>query len=217
MSEPNPTREPNSDRAESPSPGRKRAREEEVFRAAARVFRRRGYHAARIQDVADELGMHKGSLYYYISSKEDLLRGMVEEPLRRMIAAARDILATRHSPEQKLALVVETHLRQFQENKDSWGVFLREDHELLSRGGGCDVRDLAREYQTVWHELLQEGIDSGDFAPDLDQGVVIKAIIGMCDGTYTWFRPEGRYPIQEIARIFADFALHGVRQRAERA
>src|SRR3954454_2602664 len=55
-----------------------RKRDEEVMDAAARVFARRGYADASVQDVADELGILKGSLYHYIKMKEDLLFWLLE-------------------------------------------------------------------------------------------------------------------------------------------
>ena len=195
------------------SDARKLGRRQEIFAAAARVFHRKGYHGTRIQDVAEELGMQKGSLYYYISSKEDLLRGLVEGPIQQMIDDARDVLATRHGAARKLAMVIESHLRCFQEHKDVWGIFLKEDLDLLNRNAACDVRRLARQYHNLWEQLLRTGMQNGEFDPELEPRVVVKAIIGMCDGTYTWFRPDGAFPIQEIARIFAGFALKGVEAR----
>jgi AcrR family transcriptional regulator len=191
----------------------RKAREAEIYQAAARVFRRKGYHAARIQDVADALGMHKGSLYYYISSKEDLLRGLVEGPMQRMVEATREILATRHDPAQKLTRVIEMHLRHFQEAKDFFGIFLREDLDFLDANAETDLRGLVRTYDALWDEVLCEGVEAGVFDAEMEVPVVRKAIIGMCNGTYTWFRADGPYPIQEIARQFAAFALNGLRPR----
>src|SRR3954463_4495580 len=59
--------------------GRQRRREQEVLDAAARVFHERGYTDATVQHVADELGILKGSLYYYIETKEDLLFRLLEQ------------------------------------------------------------------------------------------------------------------------------------------
>src|ERR1044072_692841 len=56
----------------------KKERDDEVLDAAARVFARRGYADASVQDVADELGILKGSLYHYIKMKEDLLFWLLE-------------------------------------------------------------------------------------------------------------------------------------------
>ncbi|NBB72906.1 MAG: TetR family transcriptional regulator [Bacteroidetes bacterium] len=186
------------------------ARKTEILRTAAGVFREKGFHGARIQDVADRLGMQKGSLYYYISSKEDLLRGLVEEPIRAMNQEVRELLDTGYAPAQKLARVIELHLRYFQEHRDIFGIFLREDIELLDQTSDSDLRALLRTYEDYWDELLQEGIADGVFREDIDRSVITKAVIGMCNGTFTWFNPDGRYPIQEIARLLADFALRGV-------
>src|ERR1700733_12619467 len=58
---------------------RARGREREVLEAGAEVFARKGYAAATVQDVADALGILKGSLYYYIKTKEDLLYSVMVE------------------------------------------------------------------------------------------------------------------------------------------
>src|SRR3954463_2074393 len=75
MSERTQTRKP---RSTSRARGAKK-RDVEVLDAAARVFARRGYSDASVQDVADELGILKGSLYHYIDTKEDLLYRLLQE------------------------------------------------------------------------------------------------------------------------------------------
>ena len=70
-----------------PGPGSlngNRARDREVIEAAVKIFWEKGYANASVQDVADALGMLKGSLYYYIDSKERLAR----EDLRRLARRA---------------------------------------------------------------------------------------------------------------------------------
>ncbi len=192
------------------SPIRRQAREKEILEAAARVFRSKGYHAARIQDVAEAVGMQKGSLYYYISTKEDLLRGLVEGPLQAMNDTTRAILATGHRPAQKLERVIENHLRLLQEHRDTIGIFLREDLSLLDEASDRDLRALAREYEDLLEALLREGVAQGVFAAALDPRITVKALVGMCNGTYAWFRPGGRYTLPEIARRLSDLVLHGL-------
>lgn len=186
------------------------ARKDEILRAAARVFRRKGYYASRIQDVADEVGMHKGSLYYYIATKEDLLRGLVEGPMEGLVRAAQDVMATRHDPEQKLARLVELHLRSFQAHKDTFGIFLREDIDLLDRASDASVRTLVRAYDEVWLQLLREGAEAGVFHTEVDPRVAVKALVGLCNSTYTWFRAGGAYSIDEVARQFTLLILGGL-------
>jgi AcrR family transcriptional regulator len=194
-----------------------KARTAEILHAAARVFHEKGFHAARIQDVADELGMQKGSLYHYISTKQDLLKGLVEGAMQRLIAELRGISGTGHSARQKLAMAIEAHLRLTQEDREIWGILQREDLDLLNRSSTSDIRGMTKEYESIWADMMTLGIESGEFDPDLDRRVVVQAILGMCNATGVWFRPDGRLPIQEVARIFSEVVLRGVvRPHAER-
>jgi AcrR family transcriptional regulator len=187
-----------------------KARNAEILQAAARVFRQKGFHAARMQDVADELGMQKGSLYHYISTKQDLLKGLVEGALQRMIAETRSIVETGHPARQKLAMAIEAHLRITQEDRDIWGIIQREDLEFLNRNSPADIRVLVKEYESMWDRVIGEGVESGEFVDSLDPRVVVQAMLGMCTGFLRWFRPEGRLPLQEVARVFSEITLRGV-------
>jgi AcrR family transcriptional regulator len=187
-----------------------KARTTEILQAAARVFHEKGFHAARIQDVADELGMQKGSLYHYISTKQDLLKGLVEGAMQRLIAELRGISGTGHSAHQKLAMAIEAHLRLTQEDREIWGILRRENLDLLNRGSQSDIRGMIKEYESIWDDLVNLGVESNEFDPDLDGRVVVQAILGMCNATGVWFRPDGRLPIQEVARVFSEIVLRGV-------
>jgi AcrR family transcriptional regulator len=191
-----------------------KARNAEILQAAARVFGRKGFHAARIQDIADEVGMQKGSLYHYISTKEDLLHGLVEGALERMIDETRAILGTGHNARQKLAMAIEVQLRKTQEERDIWGILQREDLDLLNRNSPADIHKLIKDYEGLWARILKQGVDGGELDPELDRRIVVQALLGMCRSVHVWFRPEGRLPIQEVARILAEIALRGVQRPA---
>jgi AcrR family transcriptional regulator len=192
-----------------------KARNAEILQTAARVFRQKGFHATRIQDIADELGMRKGSLYHYISSKEDLVQGLVAGVLERMIEETSSILATGHSARRKLAMAIEAHLRLTLEDRDVWGILMRENLELLNRNSPADIRVLVKHYESLWDRLVAEGVDAGEFDPNLDQRVIVQALLALCTGFLDWFKPDGRLPVQEVARIFAEMSLRGIQLPVE--
>src|ERR1700742_4859609 len=64
----------------------RRNRSQDVLEAAVRVFHKKGYASASIQDIADEVGVLKGSLYHYIDSKEDLLARLFEDSAEHFLA-----------------------------------------------------------------------------------------------------------------------------------
>src|ERR1700755_2876691 len=64
----------------------RRNRSQDVLEAAVRVFHKKGYASSSIQDIADEVGVLKGSLYHYIDSKEDLLARLFEDSAGQFLA-----------------------------------------------------------------------------------------------------------------------------------
>ena len=188
------------------------AKKKEILQAAARVIRTKGYHATRIQDIADALQMQKGSLYYYISTKEDLLKGLVEDILEQSVELLGNIQDTKHKPSEKIRLCVESHLRLFHNNIDAFGILLTEDMHLINKTSEKDAFKLLRDYETGWLNIFNEGIKSGEFNAKNDYKIVVKGILGMLNWTYRWYHVKAGMPIEEVSRIFAGLILNGVKK-----
>lgn len=184
----------------------------EILKAAARVFRLKGYHGTRIQDIADALEMQKGSLYYYISTKEDLLRGLVEDIVEKSVELSDNIRNTEHKPADKVRLCMESHLRLFHENIDAFGVFISENPELINKTSKKDFFGLIKKYEKGWQQLFAEGVKSGDFRSDVDYKIIVKGGPGMLNSTYRWYRINEGYSVEEVAAIFSDMVLKGVKK-----
>ncbi|MGB1253869.1 MAG: TetR/AcrR family transcriptional regulator [Candidatus Promineifilaceae bacterium] len=193
-----------------PTPSRKKSRQDDVYEAAARLFAEKGYHATRIQDIADELGMLKGSLYYYFNSKEDLLIKITEGHIGRIYHAIKAIVETGYPSRQKLMLAIDEHLRMFLEHVHVYTIFARENLEGIDPKLAQLVRDMNRTYQELWMQILQEGIDSGEFRPDLNPHLMMRAILAMCNYTSAWYQPSGDISVRELARQFANLIMAGV-------
>ncbi|MCK5379808.1 MAG: hypothetical protein KAJ78_10405, partial [Acidobacteria bacterium] len=146
--------------------------------------------------------------------KEDLIKGLVAGALEGMIEETTSIAATGHSARQKVAMAIEAHLRRTIDDRETWGILLREDLELLNRNSPADIRVLVKQYESLWDRIVAEGVDSGDFDPNLDQRVAVQALLAMCTGFLKWFNPDGRLPVQEVARLYAEFALRGIQNPA---
>lgn len=184
----------------------------EILRAAARVFRTKGYHAARIQDIADALNMQKGSLYYYIETKEDLLKGLVEDILEQSVELLSNIQDTTHSPAEKVKLCITSHMRLFHNNIDAFGVFISEDLHFINKNSEKDIFLLMRNYEKGWNDIFEEGMQSGQFRKDVNYRMVVKGILGMLNWSYRWYHVKEGYTIEQVADIFADLILNGVKK-----
>ena len=190
--------------------GRKATERETAIRAAAlRIFRRKGYHATSVREIADAAGLNKGSLYYYISSKEELLvrlfEGRAEQVLRDIDAAASGLTTA----SGRLRAIVRTYVLGVLRNLDSVHVYLREEHSLPP-AALQQVRREQRAMRDRIERLIGEGMRRGEFA-ERDPKLATLAILGTCTWVHRWYRPGGRLADTEIADDFAERALRMLR------
>src|SRR5256714_8911984 len=88
-----------------------RERGEQVYAAALRLFREKGYHATSMQDIAAAVGLYKGSLYHYIGGKEDLLIQVFERGMGALLTDVERIAGdTGLSPTAQLRRVIQAHV-----------------------------------------------------------------------------------------------------------
>ena len=90
----------------------------EIVDAAASLFHQKGFVATSLEDIAGEVGMYKGSLYHYITSKEDLLTAVVREPADQILADVRDLAGQDLSSSEKVRRLTRSLLRVLEENRE---------------------------------------------------------------------------------------------------
>jgi len=188
--------------------GRDSTREGEILTAAARIFREKGYHGTSVQDIAEAVGLLKGSLYHYIRSKEQLLARLFEGSLAGTIDELESIAARSGSPTDRLRDMVRVYVMSVTANLDAVGIYLREWRSLpapeLAR-----VRARRRAMRRLFEDVIAEGIKRRELSV-ADPKIAALAIIGMCNWTYEWYRPRGRLPPTALADELADRAVASV-------
>lgn len=173
-----------------------------------RVFRERGYHAASMQEIADAVGMQKGSLYYYISGKQELLFMILERAIDTITARIDSIYRSGLPPREKLWQAIVSHVEVVSQRMDMLTILLRERH-ALTQSQQAVIDEKSNNYERLFQKILSEGVRSGDFRP-MDTKIVSFGILGMCNWLYTWYKPQGRLGPREIGEIFAGMVFDGV-------
>jgi TetR/AcrR family transcriptional regulator, cholesterol catabolism regulator len=182
---------------------------DDIVSAAAKVFRTKGYHAATVRDIADAVGILKGSLYHHFDSKEDLLYLVVKEPIAQMYRTIADIAATEGSATEKLRRAILAHLEAFDRHYPHLFVYLRE-RESVKRRFREMIGFSPKEYERCWQRIIREGVDNGEFRQDLDIQVASYGLLGMLNWLYKWYDPQGRLSVQQVAEQFTALALAGL-------
>ena len=182
---------------------------DDIVSAAAKVFRTKGYHAATVRDIADEVGLLKGSLYHHFDSKEELLYLVVKEPIAQMYRTMADIAAADGRASDKLRRAICAHLEAFDRHYPHLFVYLRE-REAVKRRFREMIGFSPKDYERCWQQILREGIENGEFRPDLDIQVASYGLLGMLNWLYKWYDHQGRLSVREVAEQFITLALAGL-------
>ena len=189
---------------------------DDIVSAAAKIFRTKGYHSATVRDIADEVGILKGSLYHHFASKEELLYLVVKEPIAQMYRTISEIAAADATAAEKLRRAISAHLEAFDRHYPHLFVYLRE-RESVKRRFHEMIGFSPKEYERCWQQILREGIENGEFRPDLDIQVTSYGMLGMLNWSYKWYDPQGRLSVREVAEEFTTLALAGVAADQPRA
>jgi AcrR family transcriptional regulator len=194
-----------------PTSGRRvaRKRRAEVLDAAARVFHAKGYAATTIQDIADEVGILKGSVYYYISSKEDVLFEVLQEVHEAALKAVLDAIATDGDALQRIRAFVETLTRFNADNQVRMGVLLQ-DFRSLSEPRRRQLVQERDRYDRMLRELITEGQEQELVSADIDPKLAALAVMGMINTIYQWYRPGGEQRSEYIGSFYADLVIRAL-------
>lgn len=193
----------------------KPGRNDELVLVAAELFREQGYDVTSMQDIADRMGILKGSLYHYVRTKEDLLWGVMEPPLRELVGTAA-VLLTDESMllSDRLVAIMRAHAESFEDNYPHMFVMTRENGETLSEKRRKDLDGLRRQYFTLYRRAIISGQESGEFRKDLDPAIVVHGIFGMLNWMFRWFTPKKRMRAGDIADQFARMVIAGLLEPA---
>lgn len=155
--------------------------------------------------------MLKGSLYYYIRSKEELLYLVVRDPIRQAYNRLEEIVNSDASAPEKIKLAIANHVTIFHRHYPHIAVYLHDFHNVMQKLQDNSI-ETPKEYQLLLAQLVQQGVDSGELRTDLDATVAGYAILGMCNWMYRWYKPEGHMSAEAIAEVFTKLILEGLQQ-----
>src|SRR5574340_169421 len=188
------------------------ARRTELTRAAARLFAEKGYHGTSVGDLAEALGVQKGSLYAHIASKADLLWEVAREGAEAFHRALDEV------PEEgpvvfRIRAALRGHLRVVAEQLDVATVFTREWRYLEGERREAFLGE-RRRYEERLRALFREGRELGELRADLDDGTAALLALSAANWAYTWLRPGAE--TDELADRFTALLLDGMRGYATR-
>ena len=183
----------------------------QMIDAAAELFSERGYHGTSMQDLADQLGLLRGSLYAHIGSKQELLFDVVDRGAERFLARGRAAAELDAPAAERLRSFVVGHAETAKEHLGAATVFLNEwrylDTELRAR-----IQAKRDAYEATARAIISTGIERGEFRADLDVALAARLVLSAGNWLYTWYRSDGELSPAEVGAGFADLIVRGLKE-----
>lgn len=170
------------------------------------MFWEKGYSAASIQDVADKVGVLKGSLYHYIDSKEALLMRVLDEAHADSSALIAEVAALDAPPLERLRVYFERHVKWYLDNVEHASVFFRE-WRFLTGENYETVKRRRDGYEKFIRGLIDDAQKAGDVDSAVSSKYLLLYILGAVNAVPDWYRRSGRDTPDRIAAIYADLTI----------
>jgi AcrR family transcriptional regulator len=185
--------------------------ERRMIEVAAHMFAEKGYDATSVQDIADDLGILKGSLYHYIDSKDDLLWAVISKQHETAMSLAERCEAMDDTPRAKLSAFIDGYVQSLAKEQVFATVYLQ-DVNALSPERRAIVVDGRTRYHRFVADTLKQGQAIGQFRQDLIPAVTANALLGMLTSTFRWYRAGTRYAPKTVIAQCKALILDGVNQ-----
>ena len=180
-----------------------------ILDIAARLFARGGYSATTVRDIADEAGILSGSLYHHFSSKEAIIREILEKYLIDLLANYDRIVGQGMSGKETLHTLVKAAFDMIAEEPHSVALYQNEAPFLQTLPGFEFLQAESRRIEEVWQGQLAKGQAEGDIRPSLEPAMAYRFIRDGMWSVVRWYRPDGPLGIDEVREQFLDL-LRGV-------
>jgi len=179
---------------------------EEILNAAAKIFYDKGYEASSLQDIANEVGILKGSIYYYIKTKKDLRDHLVNEVHLNGIRMIKVASETVGNPVERLEAMIVAHVLYLCNNMAKTAVYLQQFKNVID-DGNHNINQHA--YRDIVEDVIKLGQDTGYFLPDINSSFAAQVLLSSLNSLADWYRPRPSSPPEAIAEHLKRIQVRG--------
>ena len=183
----------------------------QLLDAAVRVFARKGFHASRVGDIAEEAGVAHGLLYHYFDSKDQVLEAVFHENWSVLLARIASVEETGEPAADQIRHITAIVLRTWLHLPDVVRVVVREfgrSPELSER-----ISELTRPREAI-QRVIERGIERGEFRRDIDPRFAATVVYGSIDELLTvWvlgLLPAGEEDVARAEKTLLEITLRGL-------
>lgn len=187
-------------------------RREQIYRAACDVISHKGLAATSMRDIARASGMSIGTMYRYIDNKDDLLYRITADCMEELFEYFETELNQAGSAADRMAQAISAYLSYISLNHRYINLVYRET-KALADGPRARIYDIERQFIRHWTQIIQDGIDAGDFAV-VDVELAANLAYFSCTVWALRFWNIGNRSEREVADLLTRFIVSGLAAEA---
>jgi TetR/AcrR family fatty acid metabolism transcriptional regulator len=181
-----------------------------ILEAAVKVFACQGFRQSTISQIAKEAGVADGTIYLYFKNKDDILVHFFSFKAKQVFDCFRKEVGRGADSTAKLRNLVRMHLTEFQRDPDMAVVYRVETHQS-SRLAEEQIREMAKMYQDIIAEIIEQGQQEGSIRKELYVGLVKRFILGAVEETIgSWLHSGRSYDLVSMADPLVDLFIRGI-------
>ncbi len=184
----------------------------QAIKSAAAVFAEKGFHGSSTRDIAENMGIKQGSLYYYFKSKEEALGEVCLYGIEDYVEHMQVIAASEESFESKLMATITSHLTSYRERNEALKVY-NDERLYLPKEKRKKLKSLGSGYRQLLEGIFEEGVESGVLRESIDCHFAAQAVIGICNAWGDIIVRDPDLDLFEIIQKCSDLLLNGFRER----
>jgi AcrR family transcriptional regulator len=185
---------------------------ERLFDIAAALFCERGYAVTTTREIAAAAGIRQASLYYHVSTKEDLLYQICVSSLEELLTEVQTALSAVTDPIEQIEVLARTHLRTILRHQ-IWHLTMLTELRALSGEHHRAVVALRRQYADLVRAVVEEAQAAGAVRTDIPARYLYLALLNILNRAVRWFRSGELLSEDELARMFTSVYLRGAAAR----
>jgi|SRR5690606_1727650 AcrR family transcriptional regulator len=197
----------NKEKKNRPNP-----RRDVIIAKAAMLFRKNGYVATSMRDLAEEVGVEAASLYNHISSKSEILQDICFRVANKFMLNIDEVSARPISALEKVELILRFHIREMINNYEEVNVSDREWRHL-PEPYLLNFQNQRKIYRQKFASLIEEGIRSGEIN-EIDAPTAVIIMLHAVSGIESWHRSVKKIDADQLEKNMVMILIHGLKKNS---
>jgi len=186
----------------------KKNKKEQIYKAAAKLFREKGYNAASMRDLAGRVQLKASSLYSHIGSKEEILIKICFDNAHHFIVGMESVENMHRSITEKIKALLLLHIRTAIEDTTSVTVF-NDEWKHLSEPYLSQFVQLRKDYENRFRAIIKTGVETGEIKK-MNTEILLYSLLNSVQWLHYWYKPEGNIKQNELERDIVLMLMEGI-------